>query len=82
MGRRVVAALALALVAATAAFGAVLGFVLPERTGLEEVVVLETAFAVSPASFALYGAVTVAAFLATLVLVVRAISRFDEHALE
>ncbi|WP_339104363.1 hypothetical protein [Haloterrigena salinisoli] len=79
-GRRVVGGLCLVLVVATAAFGAVLGYALPVVTGLEAVTVLETAVPVTPATFALYGGVTVGVFLVTFLLVVQAISRFDENA--
>ena len=79
-GRRAVVGLGLALVAATAAFGAVLGYALPAWGGLEEFTVLGTAVPVTPATFALYGGVTIGVFLATLLLVVQAISRFDENA--
>ncbi|WP_440765780.1 DUF7520 family protein [Natronorubrum sp. DTA7] len=79
-GRRVVVGLVAALTAVTAAFGAVLGFVLPAWTGLEEIVVLEMTVPVSPVTFGLYGGVTIGAFLVTLLVVVQAISRFDENA--
>ncbi|WP_306057316.1 DUF7520 family protein [Natronococcus wangiae] len=79
-GQRLVLALGLALVAVTAAFGALLGYALPALSGLEEVTVFGVAFVVSPATFALYGGATVGAFLVTLLLVVRAVSEFDEHA--
>ena len=79
-GRRAVVGLCLALIAATAAFGAVLGYALPRRTGLEEMVVLGTAVPVTPVTFAVYGGVTVGVLLLTFLLVVQAISRFDEHA--
>jgi hypothetical protein len=79
-GRRIVISLGLALVAATAAFGAILGYALPARSGLEAVTVLGITFVVSPATFALYGAVAVGTFIATLVLVLEVVSRFDENA--
>ncbi|WP_238709380.1 DUF7520 family protein [Natronorubrum halophilum] len=79
-GRRVVAGLVCALVAVTAAFGAVLGYALPARTDLEEIVVLEMAVPVTPVTFALYGGVSVGFFLVTFLLVVHAISRFDDDA--
>ncbi|MFC4437137.1 MULTISPECIES: DUF7520 family protein [Natrialbaceae] len=81
-GRRIVLTLGLALVLATAVFGALLGYALPVQSGLEEVTVLGITFVVSPATFALYGGVSVGTFLATLLFVVRGVSRFDEHALE
>lgn len=81
-GERLVLTLGLALVLATAAFGALLGYVLPAQSGLGEVTVLGIRFVVSPVTFALYGGVSVGVFLVTLLLVVRAVSRFDEHARE
>lgn len=81
-GRRIVLTLGFTLVLATAVFGALLGYTLPTRSGLEEVTVLGITFVVSPATFALYGGVTVSVFLVALLFVVRVASRFDEHALE
>lgn len=79
-GRRVVAGLVLALVAVTGAFGALLGYALPARTGLEEITVLELVVPVTPVSLALYGGVTVGVFLVTFLGVVQLLSRFDEDA--
>ena len=78
-GQRIVLTLGFALVLATAAFGALLGYVLPAQSGLEEVTVLGITFVVSPVTFALYGGVTIGVFLVTLLLVVRVVSRFDEQ---
>ncbi|WP_255169653.1 DUF7520 family protein [Natrononativus amylolyticus] len=77
-GKRVVVGLLLGIVALTAALGAVLGAVVPAQTGLEEVTILAITFTVSPTSFALYGAVTVGTFLGVTILVVRAISQFED----
>lgn len=79
-GRRVVVGLVGALTAVTAVFGALLGYVLPAWTGLEEITVLETAVPVSPVTFGLYGGVTIGVFLVTLLSIVRFVSRFDEGA--
>ncbi|WP_143067669.1 DUF7520 family protein [Natrinema salifodinae] len=81
-GRGVVVGLGLALVAATAAFGAVLGATLPGRTGLEEITVLTLAVPVSPVTLAIYGAVAVGGLLIAIGAVVRVLSRFDEDAVE
>ena len=70
----------LAIVAGSGLLGAALGYALPARTGLEEVTVLSIAFAVTPASVALYGVVGVGTFLATLLAVVLVVERFDEAA--
>ena len=75
-----VVGLCLALIAAIAAFGAVLGYALPRWTGLEELVVLGATVPVTPATLAVYGGVTVGVFLVTFLLVVQAMSRFDENA--
>ena len=75
-----VVGLCLALIAATAAFGAVLGYALPRWAGLAELAVLRTAVPVTPATLAVYGSVTIGVFLVTFLLVVQAISRFDENA--
>lgn len=75
-----VVGLGLALVAATAAFGAVLGYALPARTGLEEIVVLGTAVPVTPVTLALYGGASVGVALGLLFLVVQVLSLFDERA--
>lgn len=79
-GRRVVAGLVLALVVATAAFGAILGYALPAWTGLEEIAILGLSVPVTPVTFALYGGVTVGLFLVSFLLVVQVISRFDDNA--
>ncbi|NUB91356.1 hypothetical protein HTZ84_11385 [Haloterrigena sp. SYSU A558-1] len=79
-GRRVVGGLCLVLIAATATFGAILGYALPVMTDLEEITVLEVVVPVTPATFALYGGVTVGVFLVTFLLVVQFVSRFDENA--
>lgn len=79
-GRRVVAGLAFALVAVTAAFGAVLGYALPAWADREEITVLEMVVPVTPATFALYGGVTIGVFVVTFLLVVEAVSRFDDDA--
>lgn len=81
-GRRVVIGGGVALVALTSLFGAVLGVVIPARTGLEETTVLAIPFQISPLSFALYGGVAMAVFLLTALCVVMALSRFDENAVE
>ncbi|WP_226481459.1 DUF7520 family protein [Natrinema amylolyticum] len=77
-GRRAVVALAIALVTATAAFGALLGATLPARTGLEEITVRSIVVPVSPVTLAVYGAVAVGALLVMLGLVVVGLSRFDD----
>lgn len=79
-GRGAVVALGLALVAAAAAFGALLGATLPGRTGLEEIAVFAVTVPVSPLSLAVYGGLAVAALLATCGLVVGVLSRFDDDA--
>ncbi|QRV15930.1 DUF7520 family protein [Haloterrigena salifodinae] len=79
-GRRVVGGLCLVLIAATATFGAILGYALPIVTDLEEITVLETVVPVTPVTFALYGGVTVGVFLVTFLLIVQFVSRFDENA--
>ncbi|QCS43210.1 hypothetical protein [Natrinema versiforme] len=76
-GRNAIAGLGLALVAATAAFGAVLGATLPGRTGLEEITVLAVAVPVTPLTLGVYGAVSVGVVLLSLLLVVRTLSQFD-----
>ncbi|MDF9745307.1 DUF7520 family protein [Natrinema salsiterrestre] len=78
-GRRAVAGLGLALIAATAAFGALLGATLPDRTGLEELTVLAVTVPVTPLTLAAYGAAAVGGVLATLGTVVLVLSRFDEN---
>ncbi|WP_226005698.1 DUF7520 family protein [Natrinema salinisoli] len=78
-GRRAVAGLGLALIAATAAFGALLGATLPGRTGLEEISILAVAVPVTPFTLAIYGALAVGSVLATLGIVVIVLSRFDEN---
>ncbi|MGQ3412255.1 DUF7520 family protein [Natrinema sp. LN54] len=79
-GRSAIAGLGLALVAATAAFGALLGATLPGRTGLEEITVLAVAVPVTPLTLGVYGAVAVAALLGVLGLVIGILSQFDEDA--
>lgn len=81
-GRSAVAGLGLTLVAASAAFGALLGATLPARTGLEQIAVLSVSVPVSPVSLAVYGAVATSALLATLWLVVGVLSRFDTDAVD
>lgn len=79
-GRRTVLALALTLVAVTAGLGAILGYALPARSGVDELTVLGVTFDVSPATVALYGAVSVGTVLATILLIVAVVGRFDENA--
>ncbi|WP_408959002.1 hypothetical protein [Natrinema sp. 74] len=79
-GRGVVASLGLALIAATAAFGAVLGATLPDQLGVTEIVLLTVVVPISPLTLAVYGAVAMGTALATAVLVVEAASQFDEDA--
>lgn len=79
-GRRAVAGLVAALVGATAAFGGVLGYALPAWGGLEEVAVGGVAVPVTPVTFAVYGGVSVGLALVAFLLVVQAVSRFDENA--
>ncbi|ELY70276.1 DUF7520 family protein [Natrinema versiforme] len=79
-GRNAIAGLGLALIVATAAFGALLGATLPARTGLEEISVLTISVPVSPLTLGIYGAVAVGAVLLSLLLVVRILSRFDAEA--
>ncbi|WP_265111134.1 DUF7520 family protein [Halosolutus halophilus] len=79
-GRRVVVGLGLALVTVTAAFGAVLGYALPARSGVETLAVAGVSVVISPVTMALYGAVTVGTFLVTVLLVLHTVSRFDENA--
>jgi hypothetical protein len=79
-GPRAVAGLGLALIAATAAFGALLGATLPDRTGLEEITVLAVTVPVTPFTLAVYGALAVGGVLVALWIVVIALSRFDQHA--
>lgn len=79
-GRGAVASLGLALVVATAAFGALLGATLPDYTGLETITIGTVAVAVSPLSLAAYGAVAVGVLLLSLGFVVGVLSRFDDDA--
>lgn len=79
-GRSAIAGLGLALIVATAAFGALLGATLPGRTGLEKITVLTVAVPVSPLTLGIYGAVSVGVVLLSLLLVVRTVSRFDAEA--
>ncbi|ELY57098.1 hypothetical protein C491_11343 [Natronococcus amylolyticus DSM 10524] len=76
--RRLAVALGLALVAAAAALGALLGYTIPARTGVEDVTVLEITFVASPTTGALYAGVTVGVFLATLAFVFASIARFED----
>lgn len=79
-GRGVVVSLGLALVAATAAFGAVLGATLPAYTGLERITVLTVAVPVSALTLAVYGAVAIGTLLVAFGIVVGVLSRFDDEA--
>lgn len=79
-GRRTVLSLSLALVAVTAALGAVLGYALPTQSGVTEMTLLGMSIPVSPITLALYGAVSVGTFLVAALLAVSVVSRFDENA--
>ncbi|MFC4544614.1 hypothetical protein ACFO5R_22020 [Halosolutus amylolyticus] len=79
-GRRVVVGLGLALVAVTAAFGAVLGYALPARSGIETLAVAGVSVPVSPVTMALYGVLAVGTLLAVGLLALHIVSRFDENA--
>ncbi|WP_254763621.1 DUF7520 family protein [Natrinema marinum] len=79
-GRGVVASLGLALVAATAAFGAILGATLPTHMDVTEITLLAITVPVSPLTLAIYGAVAMGAGLVAAGLVVHAVSRrVDRH---
>ena len=80
-GRRVVIGAFVVIVAVAGLLGAVLGYVVPAQTGLEEVTVLAITFTLTPVSVALYGVVTVGTFLATLFVVVAIVAAFDENAI-
>ncbi|WP_310904952.1 hypothetical protein [Natrinema sp. 1APR25-10V2] len=67
--------LGLALVAATAAFGALLGATLPTQMGVNEITLFTIAVPVSPLTLAAYGAVAMGIALTTAGLVVHAVSR-------
>lgn len=77
-GDQSVVAFLLAAVVAAVAVGALLGYAFPVLTGIEEITVLEMVIPVDPGAFAVYGGVTVGVFLATLVLVLRFVSQFDD----
>ena len=77
-GRHVVIGGVFTIVAVAGLSGAALGHALSDRTGLEEVTVLSITFTVTPTSLALYGAVAVGTFLATLLVVLTVVSRFDD----
>jgi hypothetical protein len=77
-GRRLVVGLGLAFVAAAAAFGALRGYAIPARTGVEAVTVFEITFVVSPTMGALYAGVTVGVFLATLTFVFASIAHLED----
>ncbi|WP_254528987.1 DUF7520 family protein [Natrinema gelatinilyticum] len=77
-GRTVVAGLGLALVAATAAFGALLGATLPRHLGVEEMSLFALAIPITPLTFAVYGAAAMGSMLLAVGLVVRVLSRFDD----
>ncbi|MDG5760106.1 hypothetical protein QA600_12220 [Natronococcus sp. A-GB1] len=76
--RRLVVALGLALVTAAAALGALIGYAIPVRTGVEDVTVLGITFVASPTTGALYASVTVGVFLATLAFVFTSIAHLED----
>ncbi|MHC3439425.1 hypothetical protein ACYJ1Y_15385 [Natrialbaceae archaeon A-gly3] len=75
--RRVVV-IAIGLLVAVTLVSAVVGYVVSVRTGLEAVTVVAITFAVSPASFALYGFVATLTFVLTLVAVLVAVEKIEE----
>ncbi|WP_254522881.1 DUF7520 family protein [Natrinema caseinilyticum] len=78
-GRTAVAGLGLALVAATAAFGALLGATLPRHLGVEDMSLFALAIPITPLTLAVYGAAAMGSVLLTVGLVVRVVSRFDDE---
>lgn len=64
-GRWVVFGVSVSLVLVAGLFGAVLGYAIPARTGMEEATGLSITFAVTPWSVALYGIVAVGTFVGT-----------------
>ncbi|OVE84761.1 hypothetical protein [Natronolimnobius baerhuensis] len=75
----------LAAIIAVTALSAGAGYAVQAWTGLEETTILAMPVAISPGSFALYGAVVSATFLVTLALVFYTVSmleRSDEFELE
>ena len=74
--------IALGLVVASAVFGAIIGFVLSALTGVEEVMILEIPFPISPLNGALYGGITVGTFIVTLYFVVIVITYFEDTTVE
>lgn len=67
-----------AVVAAAALGGAIIGYAVPALTGHEEVSVLELAIPIAPTSVALYAGVAVGVFVVTLLGVFRVIAAFDD----
>uniref|UniRef100_A0A7D5KG20 Cox cluster protein n=1 Tax=Natrinema halophilum TaxID=1699371 RepID=A0A7D5KG20_9EURY len=79
-GRTTVASLGLALIVATAAFGALLGATLPNFRSVDEISLLVITAPISPLTLAVYGAVAMGSFLVALGYVVQILSRFDDDA--
>ncbi len=79
-GRAVVLGFFVGLVVVTGLLGAVLGYAVPARTGLEETTLFSRSLPITPLSFALYGAVSVGAGLGVALVVVAVAARFDERA--
>ena len=77
-GRRLVVGLGLALVAASATLGALVGYALSAWRSLEAVTVLEITFVVSPTMGALYAGVAVGVFLVTLAFVFASIAHLED----
>ena len=77
-GRRVVLFVYAVVVGIAGLLGTILGIVLPAQKGVTMAVLGPISFPITPATFAIYGMVTMAVMLGVLLGLVQFVSRFDE----
>lgn len=77
-GRRVILVVYAVVVGIAGLMGAILGVILPEQKGVAVATLGPVSFPITPATFALYGMLTMAVMLGVLLGVVQFVSRFDD----
>ncbi|MFT4890752.1 MAG: hypothetical protein ACI9YT_001673 [Halobacteriales archaeon] len=77
-GRRVILVVYAVVVGIAGLMGAILGVILPAQKGVAVATVGPLSFPITPATFALYGMLTMAIMLGVLLGVVQFVSRFDD----
>ena len=77
-GRRVILIIYAAVIGIAGVMGAILGVILPEQKGVAVAAMGPLSFPITPATFAVYGMITMAVMLGVLLGLVQFVSRFDD----